>query len=197
VDNDIAGGQNVADNVRQIPKKKLQIVLVKANKSDKYKKKFRQPYSRDEERAVVDFLMENGGFSLVKGSRVWRHMEEAGICPGRSGQALQQQFLKHILKRLDEFGVTEAQLREADDRQEQVSAYLTDNESAGESPSLRGFRTEASYYTAVDDTKLLMFIVDNGRYEDVGGVALWQLIVERKLLPGRSWQSIKERQCSH
>ena len=58
--------------------------------------------------------------------------------------------------------------------------------------NLRGFRTEASYYTAADDTKLLRFIVDNGRHEDVGGVALWHLMVERKLLPGRSWQSMKE-----
>ena len=40
---------------------------------------------------------------------------------------------------------------------------------------------------------ILQFIVDNGRCEDTGGIALWQLMEERQVLERRSWQSIKER----
>ena len=40
---------------------------------------------------------------------------------------------------------------------------------------------------------ILRFIVDNGRCEDTGGIALWQLMEEREVVERRSWQSIKER----
>ena len=34
--------------------------------------------------------------------------------------------------------------------------------------------------------------MDNGRCEDIGGVTLWQLMEERGVVEGRSWQSLKE-----
>ena len=40
---------------------------------------------------------------------------------------------------------------------------------------------------------ILQFIVDNGRCEDTGGIALWQLMEERQVVERRSWQSMKER----
>ena len=81
-----------------------------------FNKKFRAPYSRMEEQAIIDFLLEKGGFGLRKGIRVWRWMEEENICPGRSALALKQQFLQHVMKRLPDFGVTEEELVDADDR---------------------------------------------------------------------------------
>ena len=41
--------------------------------------------------------------------------------------------------------------------------------------------------------KILGFILDNGRSADTGGVSLWQLMEYRKVVEGRSWQSMKER----
>ena len=41
--------------------------------------------------------------------------------------------------------------------------------------------------------KILAFILDNGRSADTGGTALWQLMEFRKVVEGRSWQSLKER----
>ena len=81
-----------------------------------FNRKFRAPYSRMEEQAIIDFLLERGGFGLRKGTRVWRWMEEENICPGRSALALKQQFLQHVMKRLGDFGVTEKELMDADDR---------------------------------------------------------------------------------
>ncbi len=40
---------------------------------------------------------------------------------------------------------------------------------------------------------ILQFIVDNNRCEDIGGIALWQLMEERQVIERRSWQSMKER----
>ena len=59
---------------------------------------WRQPYSRAEEQAVLDFLVHNGGYSLVGGLRVWMDMEEQGVCPGRSAQALRYScFLVNLI----------------------------------------------------------------------------------------------------
>ena len=40
---------------------------------------------------------------------------------------------------------------------------------------------------------MLRFIANNGRCKDAGGIALWQLMEERQVLHGHSWQSMKER----
>ena len=114
-------GQNIEEEEYErgdpVAKKKLKLVTVPASrKGAEYTRMFRAPYSRREEQAVINFLLERGGFSLRKGTRVWREMEETRICPGRSALALKQQFLQHIMKRLQDFGVTEQQLVEADDR---------------------------------------------------------------------------------
>merc|ERR1719341_1136533 len=167
----------------QAAKKKLKLVTVPALKRGvEYSRMFRAPYSRQEEQAVINFFLERGGFSLRKGMRVWREMEEERICPGRSAQALKQQFLQHIVKRLHDFGITEKHLEEADNRLDQVTSYMSDNESGAESVSSRGFRGQANYYTGADDKVILQFIVDNGRCEDTGGIALWQLMEERQVV---------------
>ena len=36
-------------------------------------------------------------------------------------------------------------------RMDQVTSYMSDNESGGESVSSRGFRGQANYYTGADD----------------------------------------------
>jgi len=154
---------------------------------------FRQPYSRQEESSIVNYLLEKGGLSLTSGLKLWQDMVEAEVCPGRSAHALKEQFLHHIRKRLHEFDVTEEQLREADVRAETLTAYISHNETLGSSPSGRGFRAKANYYATEDDLKILSFILDNGRSADTGGVSLWQLMEFRKVVEGRSWQSLKER----
>jgi hypothetical protein len=45
-------------------------------------------YRRAEEAAVLDYLCHRGGYSRLKGGRIWRDMEERGVCPGRTGQAI-------------------------------------------------------------------------------------------------------------
>ena len=35
--------------------------------------------------------------------------------------------------------------------------------------------------------------MDNGRCKDTGGVSLWQVMEERGVVEGKSWQSMKER----
>ena len=114
---DDLGGEEADDEGGRAPKKKLKLVTVPApKKGEAFNRKFRAPYSRMEEQAVIDFFLERGGFCLRKGIRVWRRMEEENICPGRSALALKHQFLQHVMKRLGDFGVTEEELLDADYR---------------------------------------------------------------------------------
>ena len=54
-------------------------------------------------------------------------------------------------------------------------------------------KARAAPYTIVEDKKVLQYIVENGRYGDTAGRALWHTMAGAAVLPGRSWQSLKER----
>ena len=53
---------------------------------------FRQPYSRQEESSIVNYLLEKGGLSLTSGLKLWQDMVEAEV------QRLQQQKLTFTWK---------------------------------------------------------------------------------------------------
>ena len=48
-------------------------------------------------------------------------------------------------------------------------------------------------YTKQEDLMIIQFICDNKRFADVKGNEVWKLMEERKVVDGRSWQSLKER----
>ena len=106
---------------------------------------------------------------------------------------LRQQFHRHIAGRLAEYGVTEEQLKDGDTIHGQVTGFILDNGDKLKAPGVRGFRRQAKYYTLKEDKAIVDFIQDSGRWEEVGGVVLWKLMATRKVLKGRSWQSMKER----
>ena len=45
------------------------------------------------------------------GNQIWKRVEKARICPGRSWQSLKQFFLKYLVKQLPSYGVTEEELK--------------------------------------------------------------------------------------
>jgi len=153
--------------------------------------KFRLPYSKREEEAIVKYLLEEGGYKLRRGNRIWERMEDKGICPGRTWQSMKQRWEKYISKSLEKFKVTEEDLKQRD-AQDGSDADEDDLEESSDTSSQRGYRSNANYYTKTEDLKILEFMVSNHRF-DVGGRSMWQLMVARGVLPGRSWHSLKER----
>ena len=83
-----------------------------------------------------------------------------------------------------------------------------ENLSLGCQLSPRDLRGEP-YYNGADDTVclnfpgllpinilfqvILRFLANNGRCKDAKSIAVWQLMEERQVLHGHSWQSMKER----
>ena len=132
----------------------------------------------------MNYFLQRGGYSARGGNKVWQRMEQAWICPGRTWQSLRERFDKNIVKKLEQFGVTQSQLMEADKRKDEASA---------EQQIVRGFRQNANYYTRTEDLEIIKFIVDKKRFDDVRGNELWQVMEDRKVVKGRTWQSMKER----
>ena len=75
-------------------------VEVNSDREFWYNSRYRQPYSKGEEEAVVNYFLKNGGYTLKGGNTVWQQMEENWICPGRTWQSLRERFGKSIEKNL-------------------------------------------------------------------------------------------------
>ena len=101
-------------------------------------------------------------------------MEKRGTCQGRTWQSMKQRWEKYICKSLDKFGVTMEELEEGG-VQEGSEAGDEDDTNLSSDTSMRGFRSNANYYTASDDKKVLEYIIKNKRFSDLGGNAFWQV----------------------
>ena len=64
----------------------------------------------------------------------------------------------------------------------------TDNNSSNDSTSPRGFR-----YQRCEENKILQWIISNQRHSEVKGIAMWKTLECSNQVPGRSYQSMKER----
>jgi len=186
-------------------KYKLKVVSIgKENKVNKgkagrfvregeFSDKFRLPYTKREEQALVNYFLEHGGFRLRKGNKVWTEMESAEVCPGRTWQSMKQRWEKYISKTLEKFGVTTEELEERDGQEGSEAGEDEETEGSLDVSTMRGYRGNANYYTTADDLKILDYIIQNKRFSDVGGIAMWETMVKRGVIPGRSFHSLKER----
>jgi len=178
------GKQKLVDNGRKAGR---------YQRDGEYCLKFRLPYSRKEEEAIVLYFMDKGGFKLRRGNRVWQEMANSNICPGRTWQSMKQRWDKFIMKRLDKFGLS---IEEMEDNDARESSAAGDNDEADmtvHNSSMRGYRRNANYYTTAEDEKIIDYIIKHNKFTGLGGNALWVEMERNGILPGRSWGSLKER----
>ena len=151
------------------------------NRSYWYQAKHRSPFSRGEEETIVKYFLRNGGYSTKGGNTVWKKMEEDWVCPGRTWHSLKERFDKHIDPALHKFGVSRQRLL---DRDRDLNKSADSDRKGGK--AMRN-------YSKQEDLKIINFICENKRFSDVKGNELWKLMEGRKVVEGRSWQSLKER----
>jgi len=153
--------------------------------------KFRKGYSRAEVMALINFFKEQGLYFMKSGTQVWKIIEKASICPGRSWQSLKSFFLKYVVPQLPSFGATE---KELDDQARRINDMGRWRFGEGSS---RNVEIVASFYSMAEDKKILNYIIDLGRVEEVGlslgGNRFWKMLEKKSVVVGRSWQSMKER----
>jgi len=153
--------------------------------------KFRQPYSRDEDQAIINYFLDNGGVTRQNGETIWKKMEECKIVPQRTWQSLKTRWHSTINKNLDLYGVTVESLMAAESS---GTEKINKNESANLSSSFsRGYRSNVKYYTAEEDTKIVQYIIKNKGFKETTGNSLWKNMEESNMVPGRTWLSLKER----
>ena len=68
------------------------------------------PYSRSEEKKIVDWIIQQRRFSEIKGIAMWKILEHSNAVPGRSGQSLKERFRKHILPNIERYPMDETDL---------------------------------------------------------------------------------------
>ena len=58
-------------------------------------------------------------------------------------------------------------------------------------------RLDRSPYTRSEENTIVTWIIENKRFTEVGGVAMWKILESTNVLPNRSGQSMKERFRKH
>ncbi|XP_033607789.1 uncharacterized protein LOC111865494 isoform X3 [Cryptotermes secundus] len=153
-------------------------------------------YSWGEQKDIVECVVRHGAYGLLRGTAFWKMMEEKMVCNKRTWQSMKEQFFKKILPDIESFNLSESQISRFKNLKSSNSLRHWERQSlkssALEEPSDQ-LNRNANYYTEAEDKALLNFVVQRERYSETGGVRLWKLMERKQVLPGRSWQSMKER----
>ena len=78
------------------------------------------------------------------------------------------------------------------DDENSITSDISDNMSATSTTSRGG-----GLYTKSEENKIVQWIVENKRFTEVGGVAMWKILESANVVPNRSDQSMKERFRKH
>ena len=159
------------------------------------------PYSTEEERSMVKyFLNHTGKYAQRRGNLIWKEMEAARICPGRSWASLKQRFSSFVQNNLEAFGVFEgtfmgvAELQLTKDTSP-ASETATDR-TEEDAINREGNQSESKFrkpYSAEEEREVVDYLLTKGGLSRVGGNQLWKEMEEEEVCSGRSWQSLKAR----
>ena len=137
--------------------------------------KFRKPYSAEEEKEVVDYLLTKGGLSRVGGNQLWKEMEEEGVCAGRSWQSLKARFAKAIIGRLQDFGTSREALETADSKlhskkntTQKEKSFIDEGEDSVPVDEILANELQPEDSPEVDTQKLITTIFGDDNELDVG-----------------------------
>ena len=61
------------------------------------------PYSRSEEKKIIQWIIEHQRFSEVNGIKMWKILGGCNVLPDRSYQSMKERFRKHILPNIQQY----------------------------------------------------------------------------------------------
>ena len=67
----------------------------------------RRSYTKDEDEAILRYLLDTKRFNEVGGNAVWELMEIRAVVPERTAQSMKERFRKRIMKNLGSYELTE------------------------------------------------------------------------------------------
>ncbi|KAL1517400.1 hypothetical protein ABEB36_001167 [Hypothenemus hampei] len=164
----------------------------------------RYPYTSEEDKKILRYIIDGHYEDKVKGVLLWKTMEKDNICPGRSWQSLHSRYKSHISKDFNrpiyELNVTEKVLLKAgvasvgNGTSARTGGISNSAEENNEVPtSNQSSKLKSSFYTLNEDRQILHFLLTENFNYSVKGRALWKYMVDQKVCPGRTWESLKTR----
>ncbi|XP_046394422.1 telomeric repeat-binding factor 2-interacting protein 1-like isoform X2 [Ischnura elegans] len=70
-----------------------------------------RPYSDNEKKLIIDWIMRNKCYSAVGGNSIWIQMESEEVLEGRSWQSMKEHFRKQIMPSIKKFGLSEKHVK--------------------------------------------------------------------------------------
>ena len=70
----------------------------------------KKPYSMEEDKKIIQYIIKNNKFSYVKGAKMWKEMENCGIVTKRSFMSLMRRFNTVIFPNIEAYNLIESDL---------------------------------------------------------------------------------------
>ena len=135
---------------------------------------FRIAFNATEEKAIVNFFLDKGGYHLRKGNKIWKSMQAHNTCPHRTWQSMKARWDKFLSLSLAKYKVTEEDLTAADQRiygvtgnEPSIDVHMDRRSVSTRTGSQR--RT----YTREEDVKIIKHLLQNRRHLEVKGREMW------------------------
>ncbi|KAK3928823.1 Telomeric repeat-binding factor 2-interacting protein 1 [Frankliniella fusca] len=134
-------------------------------------------FTQKERREIVQYLVDIQGYNDIRGTAMWKRMSRK--FPNHTWQSLKEHFIKKIMPLIGSYGLP----------METVKKFR----AGMQAPTIRPKPPILNTYSLDDDNAILQYVSKYGKNAKLGGNVFWQTMKERNILPGRSWQSVRER----
>ena len=150
--------------------------------------KLQQKFTVAEEKAILEFIIQKKAYSRVGSKALFKEMAAEGVGVGRTWSSLNEHFRKHMIKKIDSYGLTSEQVSFFKNKTvvEDADAYVEEQIAAGKKRSNQR-------YSGTEDVMILQHIVSKKAYNKVAGDQLWKNMEKAKVAGDRTWRSMKAR----
>ena len=176
-------GRYLLSNLPKFNVTKEDLILADQNADAKTANARGQNYSFEEDRKILEFIINGNEFYRVGGTLLWQTMEEQQVAGRRSWISMKDHFHKIILSKLDSYQFLSGQQR----NNLREKTLVKD----GEGKVAEGQSRKNQPYVKEEDDVLFSYVATSKL--GPGGTKLWKQLEEEKLLVGRSARSMKER----
>lgn len=153
--------------------------LTRASGPKTSKRSCRQEFTHLERKKMVEFIVKNKAFNQVTGTALWKRMHLQMY--NHTWQSLKEHFIKKVMPLIHTYNLSP----------DEVQLFRNGSKFKN---SKRG----SSSYSSFEDDRILKYVSLHADHNTaLGGTLFWMEMEEKKYIPGRTWQSVKERYMKH
>ncbi|XP_034235092.1 uncharacterized protein LOC117641685 [Thrips palmi] len=151
-------------------------------RSKKSSRNSRAEFTREERQRMVQFIRQQKAYTELKGTALWKRMEPT--FENHSWQSLKEHFLKKVMPLIHSFKLSEDELR----------AFRYGAKSGQNSKKRVNKKISSSAYSSKEDKSILKYVSTHAtKSTPLSGNQFWMTMQKKSPIPGRTWQSVRER----